>query len=49
MSLPALMQLMGHTDIETTLRYVQVSPQDVYLEYARAAAQRIHLQPRNNS
>jgi integrase len=37
MSLPALMQLMGHADIETTLRYVQVTAQDVYLAYARAA------------
>jgi site-specific recombinase XerD len=44
-SLPALMQLMGHADIETTLHYVQVSPQDVYLQYARAAAQCIHPQP----
>ena len=43
MSLPALMQLMGHTDIQTTLRYVQVTPQDVYLQYARAVAQ--HLRP----
>ena len=45
-SLPALMQLMGHADIDTTLHYVQVSPQDVYLQYARAAAQCIHPQPR---
>src|SRR5271169_5080469 len=45
-SLPALMQLMGHADIETTLHYVQVSPPDVYLQYARAAAQCIHPQPR---
>ncbi|MGB7848502.1 MAG: site-specific integrase [Candidatus Acidiferrum sp.] len=35
MSLPALMQLMGHTNIQTTLLYVLVTPQDVYLEYAR--------------
>lgn len=49
MSLPALMQLMGHSDIETTLRYVQVSPQDVYRQYARAAAQCIHPQPRISS
>jgi integrase len=49
MSLPALMQLMGHSDIQTTLRYVQVSPQDVYLQYARAAAQCIHPQPRISS
>ena len=45
-SLPALMQLMGHSDIETTMHYVQVTPQDVYLQYARAAAQCIHPQPR---
>jgi site-specific recombinase XerD len=45
-SLPALMQLMGHADIETTLHYVKVSPQDVYLQYARATAQCIHPQPR---
>jgi len=43
MSLPALMQLMGHSDIQTTLQYVQVTPQDVYLQYARAVAQ--HLRP----
>ena len=48
-SLPALMQLMGHADIQTTLHYVKVSPQDVYLQYARAAAQCIHPQPRISS
>ncbi len=42
-SLPALMQLMGHADIQTTLLYVQITPQDVYLQYARAVAQ--HLRP----
>jgi integrase/recombinase XerD len=42
-SLPALMQLMGHADIQTTLLYVQITPQDVYLEYARAVAQ--HIRP----
>jgi site-specific recombinase XerD len=42
-SLPALMRLMGHSDIQTTLLYVQVTPQDVYLEYARAVAQ--HIRP----
>lgn len=45
-SLPALMQLMGHADIETTMHYVKVSPQDVYLQYTRAVAQCIHPQPR---
>ena len=43
MSLPALMQLMGHSDIQTTLIYVNVTPQDVYQQYARAVAQ--HLRP----
>jgi integrase len=42
-SLPALMQLMGHSDIQTTLLYVQVTPQEVYLQYARAVAQ--HIRP----
>jgi hypothetical protein len=37
-SLPALMRLMGHSDIQTMLLHVQVTPQDVYLEYARAVA-----------
>ena len=45
-SLPALMQLMGHADIQTTLRYVQITPQDVYVEYARAVAQ--HTRPLPN-
>jgi integrase/recombinase XerD len=49
MSLPALMQLMGHTDIETTMRYVQVTAQDVYLQYARAVAQCIRPIPRSAS
>lgn len=43
MSLPALMQLMGHSDIQTTLIYVTVTPQDVYQQYARAVAQ--HIRP----
>src|ERR1700746_2061776 len=49
MSLPALMQLMGHSDIQTTLVYVQVTPQDVYQQYARAAAQHIRPLPVNAS
>jgi hypothetical protein len=47
-SLPALMQLMGHADIETTLLYIQVTPQDVYLQYARAVAQHIRPVPVNS-
>jgi len=49
MSLPALMQLMGHSDIQTTLLYVQVTPQDVYLQYARAVAQHIRPLPVTSS
>jgi site-specific recombinase XerD len=37
-SLPALQRLMGHANIETTMLYVQISPQDVYEEYTRAVA-----------
>ena len=48
-SLPALMQLMGHAEIETTLRYVQVTPQDVYRQYARAVAQQLRPLPRISS
>src|SRR5437899_6721394 len=49
MSRPALMQLMGHADIQTTMRYVQVTPQDVYLQYALEVAQRIRPLPRTSS
>ena len=38
-SLPALMQLMGHAQIQTTMVYVRVTPQDVYQQYVRAVAQ----------
>ena len=48
-SLPALMRLMGHSDIQTTLLYVHVTPQDVYIEYARAVAQHIRPVPGNPS
>lgn len=44
-SLPALMRLMGHADIQTTLHYAQITPQDVYLEYVRAVAKRIRPLP----
>jgi integrase len=45
-SLPALQKLMGHADIQTTLQYVEVTPQDVYREYARAVAQLVRPIPR---
>ena len=38
-SLPALMHLMGHAHISTTMLYVEISPRDVLEQYARAAAQ----------
>jgi site-specific recombinase XerD len=40
-SLPALMHLMGHAHIQTTMLYVQIAPQDVWREYARAVQQRL--------
>jgi site-specific recombinase XerD len=40
-SLPALMHLMGHAHITTTMVYVQISPRDVFAQYARAVAQQI--------
>mgnify|MGYP005813738301 CR=1 FL=1 len=39
-SLPARQHLMGHSQIRTTLLYVQLAPQDVWREYARALANR---------
>ena len=39
-SLPALQHLMGHAQIQTTMLYVELAPQDVWREYARAVAKR---------
>ncbi|MFZ0929319.1 MAG: site-specific integrase [Syntrophobacteraceae bacterium] len=39
-SLPALMKLMGHSRIHTTMLYVQLSPQDVWREFNRAVQNR---------
>jgi hypothetical protein len=47
-SLPALMQLLGHNDISMTLRYLQVTQQDLQREFHLACqtiAQR-HLIPK---
>ncbi len=44
-SLPALRHLMGHAYIHTTMLYVQLSPQDVWREYARAVQNRARLSP----
>jgi integrase/recombinase XerD len=42
-SLPALQHLMGHSQIYTTMLYVQLAPQDVWREYARAVQNRTRL------
>jgi len=42
-SLPALMRLMGHGHIQTTMLYVHLSPQDVWLEFQRAIKNRNRL------
>jgi site-specific recombinase XerD len=39
-SVPALMRLMGHSQIHTTMLYVELSPQDVWREYHRAVENR---------
>lgn len=46
-SLPALMQLLGHTALGMTLRYVQVTQQDLQREFheARQKAARTHRLP----
>lgn len=48
-SLPALMQLMGHAQIHTTLIYVRLTAQDVYQQYARAVAHQLrHVPPQQS-
>ena len=42
-SVPALQQLMGHSQIHTTMLYVHLAPQDVWREYARAVQNRTRL------
>ena len=42
-SLPALQHLMGHSQIRTTMLYVQLAPQDVWREYACAIGKRTRL------
>jgi site-specific recombinase XerD len=39
-SLPALMHLMGHSHIETTMLYVQLSPQEVWRQFHLAICKR---------
>jgi site-specific recombinase XerD len=42
-SLPALMQLLGHRDIRMTLRYVQVTQQDLQREFHTARENALYL------
>jgi site-specific recombinase XerD len=46
-SLPSLMKLLGHTDIRMTLRYLQVTQQDLQREFqlARQTAAHQHVMP----
>jgi len=44
-SLPALMHLMGHSKIQTTMLYVQLTPEEVYRQYAHAVAQQVRRIP----
>jgi integrase/recombinase XerD len=48
-SLPALMQLMGHAQIQTTMIYISITPQDVYQQYVRAVAQLVRPAPPSHS
>jgi integrase/recombinase XerD len=43
LSLPALMRLMGHSNIHTTMIYVELSRHDVWCEYTRALQRRTDL------
>jgi site-specific recombinase XerD len=44
-SLPALMQLLGHKDISMTLRYVQVTQQDLQRQFHAARQHAAHAVP----
>ncbi|HEX8880352.1 MAG TPA: tyrosine-type recombinase/integrase [Candidatus Acidoferrum sp.] len=41
-SLPALMQLLGHRDIRMTMRYLQVTQQDLQREFRQARQNAVH-------
>jgi site-specific recombinase XerD len=43
MSLPALQRLMGHSQITTTIKYVNLAPEDIWNEYALAIEKRKKL------
>jgi integrase/recombinase XerD len=44
-SLPALMHLMGHSRIPTTMLYVRLAPEDVWREYRRAMQNKTQISP----
>lgn len=44
-SVPALMHLMGHVQVQTTMRYVSLTPADVWREFERAIQHRIPPSP----
>ncbi|HTF71995.1 MAG TPA: tyrosine-type recombinase/integrase [Edaphobacter sp.] len=44
-TVPALMKLLGHTDPEMTMRYVNVTSQDLQREFHLARSQPRHLIP----
>ncbi len=48
-SLPALMKLLGHTDPEMTMRYVDVTGNDLQREFHRARSQPRHLAPQHKA
>jgi integrase len=45
-SLPALMQLLGHAHVQTTMRYVSLTPADVWREFQRAVQHQIPPSPK---
>ena len=45
LSRPALMRRMGHAHLHTTLLYVQLTPRDVFAEYARAVERIARQEP----
>jgi integrase len=45
-SLPALMHLMGHVHVQTTMRYASLTPADVWREFERATQRKIPPSPK---
>ena len=40
-----MLRILGHAQIQTTMVYVRITPQDVYQQYARAVAQLVRPAP----